>query len=102
MALETEGLRLAGSVVKAGVLAVLRDPAKGFYLVATSRGRVVGQLMVTFEWSDWRNAHWWWIQSVYVEPGARRRGAFRSLYREAVARARREGAHGIRLYVERE
>jgi ribosomal protein S18 acetylase RimI-like enzyme len=102
MALESENLKLVPEVVRAGVEAVLRDPAKGFYVVATSGGQVVGQTMVTFEWSDWRNANWWWIQSVYVSPGARRRGIFRRLYEEVQARAKRAGVHGIRLYVERE
>lgn len=108
MALETEKLVLDRLRLTAGVGAVLDDPAKGFYLVATRRGAdgaatVVGQLMVTFEWSDWRNGVFFWIQSVYVWPGARRTGVYRALYAELVKMARARGdVSGIRLYVERE
>jgi GNAT superfamily N-acetyltransferase len=102
LALETERLELVPEVLKAGVAAVLGDPSKGFYLVAERGGRIVGQLMITLEWSDWRNGNWWWIQSVYVAPDARRQGVFRALFEEIAARARREGARGLRLYVERE
>jgi GNAT superfamily N-acetyltransferase len=102
LALETEKLRLVPEVLSAGVAAVLADSSKGFYLVAERGGRIVGQLMVTLEWSDWRNGNWWWIQSVYVAPDARRQGVFRALYREIAARAEQEGARGLRLYVERE
>ena len=101
MALETEGLRLAPATLRRGVRAVLRDPARGFYLVAEREDRVVGQLMVIREWSDWRNGDWFWLQSVYVEPGARRQGVFRALHAEAARRAARGGACGLRLYVER-
>jgi L-amino acid N-acyltransferase YncA len=100
MAMETESLRLEPSVLERGVAAVLHDPAKGFYLVAEQDGRVAGQLMITHEWSDWRSADWWWIQSVYVEPELRRGGVLRALYQEVVHRSRRESVHGLRLYVE--
>jgi GNAT superfamily N-acetyltransferase len=102
LAFETEKLRLVHEVLRVGVATVLADPSKGFYLVAERDSRVVGQLMVTLEWSDWRNGNWWWIQSVYVAPDARRQGIFRALYNEIAARAEREGARGLRLYVERE
>lgn len=102
LASETEGLTLDPAVLRAGVQALLADPGKGFYLVAEREGRVVGQVMVTFEWSDWRNRVWWWIQSVYVAAPARRLGVFRALYRELGVRAARAGAQGLRLYVERE
>ncbi len=105
MALETENLALDRLRLRAGVGAVLDDPAKGFYLVAT-RGEAptpVGQLMVTFEWSDWRNGVFFWIQSVYVWPEARRQGVYRALYAELVRIAEeRRDVSGIRLYVERE
>ena len=68
MALETEGMSLDLGRVKRGVRAVLHDPSKGFYVVGEIESRVVGQMMVTFEWSDWRNGVFWWIQSVYVHP----------------------------------
>ncbi len=103
MASETEGLELDPDQVRAGVEAVLADPAKGFYLVAEQDGRIVGQLMVTYEWSDWRNGTFWWIQSVYVDPAHRRRGVFKRLYEETLHRARtRPGVCGLRLYVEAE
>ena len=74
MASETEGLALAEDIVRPGVAAVLADDSLGFYLVAEVDGQLAGQLMVTFEWSDWRNGLWWWIQSVYVQAEFRRRG----------------------------
>jgi len=100
MALETEGLALDPAVLSAGVRAALGDPAKAIYFVAEADRRVVGQLMITHEWSDWRNGDIWWVQSVYVHPDHRRRGIFRALYAHARERARAAGAVGIRLYVE--
>lgn len=103
LARETEGRSLDGPVVAAGVAAVLADPGRGLYFVAERDGRVVGQLMVTTEWSDWRNGWLWWIQSVYVHPEARRQGVFRALYQHVHAQARAEpGVVGLRLYVEEE
>ncbi|MBP2146681.1 ribosomal protein S18 acetylase RimI-like enzyme [Methanofollis sp. W23] len=103
MALETEGKVLDAGIVQKGVDAVLADQAKGFYLLAESGGRVVGQAMVTFEWSDWRDGVFWWLESVYVLPDFRRRGVFAGLFRalEAGARARPEVV-GLRLYVDQE
>lgn len=100
-ALETEGWVLNPATALAGVQAVLDDPSRGFYLVAEMGGDVVGQCMVTFEWSDYRNGVFWWLQSVYVQPEARRRGVFLHLYRtvEEMARARAD-VTGLRLYVE--
>ena len=92
MARETEGVDLDPARLAEGVGAVLADPGKGFYLVAETGGRVVGQLMVTFEWSDWRNGTFWWIQSVYVVPEARRTGVYRALYRHLLDAARAEAA----------
>lgn len=100
MALETEGKTLSAALVQAGVLALSQDPRRGFYLLAECAGVVQGGLMVTYEWSDWRNADFWWIQSVYVRPQARRGGVFTALYAETEARARAAGACGLRLYVE--
>lgn len=103
MALETEHKRLDPQVVGAGVRAALADPAKGRYFVAERDGQRVGQLMFTHEWSDWRNGTFWWIQSVYVLPEARRSGVFRALFRHVERLAARDpGVCGIRLYVERE
>jgi GNAT superfamily N-acetyltransferase len=101
MALETEHLELPRERLLAGVQAVLADASKGFYLVAESAGAIAGQMMITYEWSDWRNGVFWWIQSVFVEPAWRRRGVFRSLYRHALEQARGAGnVCGLRLYVE--
>lgn len=101
LASETEGRPLDPDLINPGVAAILRDPARGRYWVAEADGRVVGQIMVTWEWSDWRNGTMWWIQSVYVHPDYRRRGIFSMLYRhvESLARAD-EDACGLRLYVE--
>jgi GNAT superfamily N-acetyltransferase len=101
MALETEHLELDHQRLLPGVKAVLADPSKGFYLVAEAEGGVAGQMMITYEWSDWRNGVFWWIQSVYVEPARRRRGVFRSLYLYALQQARAAAdVCGLRLYVE--
>lgn len=100
MARETEDRSLAVDIVMAGVRAVLEDPSKGFYLVAEREGSPVGGLMVTYEWSDWRNGAFWWIQSVYVEPVARRTGVFRRLFDRVRSKAHEQGAVGLRLYVE--
>lgn len=102
MALETEHKTLDPQVVRRGVEAALKDPAHGRYFVAEDAdGRPVGQLMVTYEWSDWRNGQFWWIQSVYVLPEWRRRGVFRALYDHVEQLARgTAGVCGLRLYVE--
>lgn len=103
MALETEGKRLDSEVLKNGVEAVFDDEKKGFYVVAESEGKIVGGLMVTFEWSDWRNNWFWWIQSVYILPDARGRGIYRLLYEFVKEKAENsKNVCGFRLYVERE
>jgi GNAT superfamily N-acetyltransferase len=107
LARETEGRDLDRSRLRKGTEALFDDPARGFYLVAEAQDqrekRVVGQLMITFEWSDWRNAAFWWIQSVYVAPEWRRRGVYRRLHLAVVKEAREHPqVCGIRLYVERE
>jgi GNAT superfamily N-acetyltransferase len=102
MALEAEHKTLDAAIVGAGVRAVLDDPGKGVYFVAELDQRVVGQLMITYEWSDWRNGNFWWIQSVYVLPEARRKGVFQSLFAHLARTARDAGdVCGIRLYVDR-
>lgn len=103
MAMETEGKRLEPKVISAGVEAVFGDPAKGFYVVAEEAGEVAGGLMVTFEWSDWRNGWFWWIQSVYIRPEYRGRRLYSDLYAFVKEKAAAAGnACGFRLYVERE
>lgn len=101
MAWETEGLELDEATLRAGVEAVFNAPRRGRYFVAEDRGAVFGQLLITYEWSDWRNADVWWIQSVYVWPEHRGRGVYRSLSSHVEASARAEGAAGLRLYVDR-
>ena len=102
MARETEDRELDAELLQAGVDAVLRDAGKGFYLMAERDGESVGQLLITFEWSDWRNGVFWWIQSVYVHPENRRQGVFRSLYEDVLRRAERaQNVCGLRLCVER-
>jgi GNAT superfamily N-acetyltransferase len=100
MARETEGLELARDVLSRGVRGGLADASKALYFVADADGRVVGQLMITKEWSDWRNGDIWWVQSVYVHADYRRRGVFRGLYDHAREQASRAGAVGVRLYVD--
>ena len=102
MALETEQCRLEPDTVAAGVRAVLEDPTHGRYFLAEdASGTVVGQLMVTYEWSDWRNGRFWWIQSVYVRPETRRQGVFSALFRHLEALLASEPrVCGLRLYVE--
>jgi ribosomal protein S18 acetylase RimI-like enzyme len=103
MAQETEGKRLDPARLRAGVAAALEDPQRGRYLVAEHDGRAAGALLVTREWSDWRNGWFWWIQSVYVAPAARRQGVYRALHRAVLEEARADDtACGVRLYVEHE
>ena len=103
MAAETEDLALDSQTVHAGVAAVVSDDRRGFYLVARSDGKAIGSLMITYEWSDWRNGNLWWIQSVYVVPSARKQGIFRLLYDNVISLAKQSGdAAGVRLYVEKD
>lgn len=103
MAKETEDKVLDEDVLRAGVAAVFDEPGHGRYWVAEVDGQVAGQIMVTHEWSDWRNGVMWWIQSVFVDAGHRRQGVFSALYRHVEAEARASGnCAGIRLYVEKE
>lgn len=103
MALETEGKRLDSETLRSGVEAVFRDEKKGFYVVAESENVIVGGLMITFEWSDWRNNWFWWIQSVYILPEFRGRSVYRLLYEFVIGKAKERGdVAGFRLYVERE
>jgi GNAT superfamily N-acetyltransferase len=103
LAWETEGKRLDPPTALRGVHAQLADPMKGWYLLACAGDDVVGQLAVTFEWSDWKNGWFWWIQSVYVRADARGRGVFKALYQDVVSRAKAAGdVTAIRLYVERD
>jgi ribosomal protein S18 acetylase RimI-like enzyme len=102
MARETEDKILSPVKVRAGMRAVIRHPDHGFYLVAELEGQIAGSLLVTREWSDWRDGVFWWIQSVYVPPEFRKRGIYRALYDavKALAKSSPEVC-GFRLYVER-
>jgi ribosomal protein S18 acetylase RimI-like enzyme len=103
MAKETEDKTLDPDIVRSGVCAVFDKSEQAFYLVAERDGAIVGSLMVTTEWSDWRNGTFWWIQSVYVRPEDRREGVYTALHRDVRQRAREaSGVCGLRLYVERE
>lgn len=100
LARESESLELDPTTVATGVRAVLEDPVKGVYFLADLEGRAVGQLMVTVEWSDWRNGPIWWLQSVYVDSDFRGRGVFRALFAEILEAAALAGVPSLRLYVE--
>ena len=102
MAKETENKELDSATVLEAVQSVFHDTGKGFYLVAEADGKVVGSLMITFEWSDWRNCNLWYIQSVFVESEHRGQGIFKALYQEVIARATAEKVMFVRLYVETE
>lgn len=102
MAWETEGLQLDRATVTRGVQAVFDDPHKGVYWVAERDGRIVGGLMITYEWSDWRDGLVWWIQSVYILPEERGQGVYRDMYRYLRRRVEEDpGLKGIRLYVDK-
>jgi len=101
MALETEGKTLSSDLLRPGVEAVFGDINKGFYVVAELEGRIVGGLLVTFEWSDWRNKWFWWIQSVFIRPEARGQRVYSRMYEFVKQRAAEAGdVCGFRLYVE--
>jgi len=105
MALETEGRRLDMDRLRRGTQRVFDSPTRGFYVVAElpqeSSPGVIGQLLVTYEWSDWRDATFWWIQSLYVHPDWRRRGVYRRMHEYIRQQARsRSDVCGLRLYVE--
>jgi len=101
LAMESEGRSLEPATIAAGVRTVLEGRGEAEYLIAESDGCAIGQLMLTREWSDWRNGWFYWIQSVFVVPEQRRQGVFSRLYQEAVTRVEaRTDTVGLRLYVE--
>ncbi|GJQ21610.1 MAG: hypothetical protein HBSIN02_19650 [Bacteroidia bacterium] len=101
MALETENRVLDQDTLRKGVETVLTNPVCGVYYLAEIDGRLAGQLMITYEWSDWRNGTFWWIQSVYVREEYRQKGVFKALYRFVESQARsKPDVCGLRLYVE--
>ncbi len=103
MAKETENIGLDRSILTKGVQSTLSDSQKGWYYLAFTADKIIGQTMITLEWSDWRNGFWWWIQSVYVLPEYRKQGVFRSLYEHITEEAQSQSnVAGIRLYVDRD
>lgn len=101
LALETEHKNLEPKIVRRGVELGLQRPDMCRYFMAEMNRRVVGQCMVTYEWSDWRAGVIWWFQSVYVHENHRRKGVFKALYRhvETLARSHSDVCC-LRLYVE--
>lgn len=103
MALETEGKSLSDDVISQGVETFINDERLGFYLVCIEEEQVIACLGITFEWSDWRDGLFWWIQSVYVDESHRGKGVFSAMYAEVKTLARQGGnVCGLRLYVERD
>ena len=100
MAWETEQVTLLPEIIDKGVNAVFTNPARGQYWVAEENGNIVASLLITYEWSDWRNTNVWWLQSVYVRQPFRRTGIFRSMYSLIKNEADKQGVAGLRLYVE--
>lgn len=100
MASETEDLSLDKTIVTKGVSGVFESPGRGQYYIAGDSGEVVASLLITYEWSDWRNTDVWWFQSVYVIPPYRRKGIFRMMYSYVKQEAERQNIAGLRLYVE--
>jgi GNAT superfamily N-acetyltransferase len=100
MAWETEQLTLEPEIITRGVNEVFANPACGQYWVAEENSIVLASLLITFEWSDWRNTNVWWFQSVYVLPAFRRKGVFRSMYSRIRDEAEKQCVAGLRLYVE--
>ena len=102
MSLETESKSLDSNLIIPGVTYLVEHPDAGFYLVAETKGQLSGCLGITYEWSDWRNGLFWWIQSVFVEPNFRRQNVFTSMYEHVTDLAKQNKACGLRLYVEKE
>jgi GNAT superfamily N-acetyltransferase len=100
LAAESEGKSLDRAILAPGVATALADEHRCLYFLGEDSGRVLGQMMVTYEWSDWRNGWIWWIQSVYVRAEARRQGVFKALYEHVSQAAREQGVVGLRLYVD--
>ena len=103
LALETEAKQLDPAVLLAGVRRALASPTLCSYFIAEHEGNPVGQTMVTYELTDWRDGVFWWFQSVYVSVDFRRRGVFRELFAHIKSRAESQSdVRGLRLYVEGE
>lgn len=101
MALESEGTVLDIGIVLPGVTAAINETQKGTYIIARADGNAIGSLMLTREWSDWTNRWYWWIQSVYVKPEYRGKGAYKAMYEKIKEMAKEQGVTQIRLYVDK-
>jgi len=100
MAMETEKIKLAPGTVTQGVKGIFQNQERGQYYVAEEYGKVVASLLITYEWSDWRNCNVWWFQSVFVTPEYRRKGIFRKMYSHIKKLAEEQDIAGLRLYVD--
>lgn len=100
MALETEAIQLDKNILNEGVKAVFTNSNKGKYFTAKINNKICGSLLITYEWSDWRNSNIWWIQSVFVEEEFRKKGVYKNLYEFVKIAAKIEGVKVIRLYVD--
>ncbi len=99
LALESEGAEICYERTLEGVKKVIKDKGKGFYMVAEENGEIVGQLMVTYEWSDWRAEMMWWLQSIYVKPRWRRKGVMKRMLGKIAEIGKKQGVKKFRLYV---
>jgi GNAT superfamily N-acetyltransferase len=99
LAMEVRGEKLESEIITSGIQAVLKDSHRGFYTVVEVEVKIIAIALITFEWSDWRNAWFWWLQDVYVEPSYRQQGIFRSLYIYLKQQAQLAKVSGLRLYV---
>ena len=103
MAMETEGKDLPSETILKGVKNLIENSQWGFYIIAEKEGQIAGSLLITYEWSDWRNGLFWWIQSVYVVPAFRRQGIYKKMYDFVQSEAlKHDHIRGFRLYVETE
>ena len=102
MAKETESIKLKKEIIYQGVKTLLEDSSKGFYIVAEDNGKIAGNLMITFECSDWRNSMIWWLQSVYVAADCRKQGIFKKMFAFVKEEAQKQKVSLLRLYVYKE
>ena len=104
MAFETENKSLDPAVATLGAEGLFQRPELGFYLIAETDSIAAATLLVTYEWSDWRNGLFWWIQSVYVKPAYRRQGVYSKMYKhlKELALSQPTPVCGFRLYAETE
>ncbi len=101
MAMESEEMLLDKAILENGVNAVFEDQNKGRYYVAGFENQIVGSMLNTYEWSDWRNGIIIWFQSVYVMPEYRKNGIFKNMYQHIKNIVEKNDQYkGMRLYVD--